>query len=374
MSMDALQKTIAEINKRFPDSIKRASELLDSTGIRIPTGIFSLDTIIGGGLPRGRISLFRGEFSSAKTTVLLKAFATWQRHCRECNTEIKPNDGCRCGKNEPMRCAFVDLEGYDPVWAAALGVDNDALLLAQPDFAEMAIDITDALIRSGGVDLIAFDSIAEAAPATEIEEQSDRSFPGLHARLMNLFMRKVKAALNSLGMDNPQKPHIILVNQIRHKVGQLYGDPRTMPGGKGQEFAASIIIEFRKVSRIQDDGKEVTTKGDREIIGERFEAYTPKNKTFPPFQKAQFIFYNQDVEEQGIFKGDTNYVDQVIDYAVHLGIIRKSGAWFYYPAEGEPVIRSQGTKSLYEDLLTYPDISEKIQKETMEAFRARFKV
>ena len=289
----------------------------------IPTGCLSLDIALGiGGLPRGRIIEIFGPESSGKTTVALHAIA-----------QIQKMGGI---------AAFVDAEhALDPVYAKNLGVDLENLYVSQPDTGEQALDITDSLVRSGAVDLIVIDSVAALTPKAEIEGDMGDPHVGLQARLMSQALRKLT------GIINKSHSCVIFINQLREKVGVMFGNPETTPGGKALKFYASVRIDVRRADALKDsDG----------IMGNKTKAKIVKNKLAPPFRTAEFdILYGEGISQEGC----------IIDLGVACDVIVKSGAWFSY--EGEKV--AQGREKMREWLKKNPDKAKEIEMKIRAAYK-----
>ena len=291
----------------------------------IPTGCLSLDIALGiGGLPRGRIVEIYGPESSGKTTVALHAIA-----------QIQKMGGI---------AAFVDAEhALDPVYAKKLGVDLDNLYVSQPDTGEQALDICDALVRSGAVDLVVIDSVAALTPKAEIEGEMGESHVGLQARLMSQALRKLT------GNINKSKSCVVFINQLREKVGVMFGNPETTPGGKALKFYASVRIDVRKADALKDsDG----------IMGNKTRAKIVKNKLAPPFKTAEFdILYGEGISQEGC----------IIDLGSNVGVIGKSGSWFSY--EGEKV--AQGREKMREWLKSNPEKAKEIEEKIRAAYKGK---
>ena len=316
----ALETALAQIEKQFgKGAVMRLGQNPSMQVDAISTGSLTLDIALGiGGLPRGRITEIYGPESSGKTTLALHCIAEGQ-------------------KNGGM-AAFIDVEhALDPVYAKALGVDIDSLLVSQPDTGEEALEITEALVRSGAIDVIVVDSVAALAPKAEIEGDMGASHVGLQARLMSQALRKLAGSISKLNCV------AIFINQLREKVGVMFGNPETTPGGRALKFYASVRIDIRKID---------TLKAGGEIIGSRTRAKVVKNKVAPPFREAEFdIMYGQGISRVG----------ELLDLAVQLDIIKKSGAWFSY---GENRI-GQGRDNAKEFLKNNPDIAAKVEEELM---------
>ena len=324
--LKALDQVLAQIEKHYgKGAIMKLGDAAGNTDIEvIPTGCLSLDMALGiGGIPRGRIVEIYGPESSGKTTVALHAIA-----------QVQKTGGI---------AAFVDAEhALDPVYAKKLGVDLENLYVSQPDTGEQALDIVDALVRSGAVDLIVVDSVAALTPKAEIEGDMGDSHVGLQARLMSQALRKLT------GFINKSKTCVIFINQLREKVGIMFGNPETTPGGKALKFYASVRIDVRKGEALKDsDG----------IMGNKTKAKIVKNKLAPPFKTAEFdILYGEGISQEGC----------IIDLGVGCDVIAKSGAWFSY--EGEKV--AQGRERMREWLRANPEQAREIEEKIRAAYRA----
>ena len=318
----ALEATIAQIEKQYG---KGAIIKMDETNIYegievIPTGCLPLDIALGvGGLPRGRIVEIYGPESSGKTTVALHVIAEAQK----------------LGGT----AAFIDAEhALDPVYAQKLGVDIGALYVSQPDTGEQALEITEQLVRSGGIDIVVIDSVAALTPKAEIDGEMGDSFIGLQARLMSQALRKLT------GVTSKSKTLVIFINQLREKGGVMFGNPETTPGGKALKFYSSVRLDVRKMD---------TIKNGQDIIGSRTKVKVVKNKVAPPFKTAEFdIMYGEGISIIGC----------LIDAAIDVGIIEKSGSWFSY--NGDKI--GQGKENVKAYLSSHPEIADEIDRQVRE--------
>ena len=318
----ALEVALSQIDKQFgKGSVMRLGDDNRPPVQVIPTGSLALDVALGiGGLPRGRVIEVYGPESSGKTTVALHAVANAQK----------------AGGN----AAFIDAEhALDPVYARALGVDTDSLLVSQPDTGEQALEIADMLIRSGGIDIIVIDSVAALVPKAEIEGEMGDSHVGLQARLMSQALRKITGALSATGTT------AIFINQLREKIGVFFGSPETTTGGKALKFYASVRIDVRRIETLKEAGSPV---------GNRTRAKVVKNKMAPPFKQAEFdIVYGKGISREG----------SIIDMGVEAGIVRKSGSWFTY---GDDQL-GQGKENVRQFLVDNPELANEIENKILVA-------
>jgi len=328
---------------------------------RVRTGILSLDLDIGGGIPKGRIVIFTGNESTGKSTVAQIAVARFQNTCRTCGGPIAEDRTCLVCKEKggPHQAFIADLEGtFDGAWFEALGGNLDELYLCQPEFAEQAADVTEAVIRTGEVDIVVIDSLANMAPFKEIEDSAESQHVGIGAKLNNRFLRCVQAGLNSLGMSNLRKPAVIIINQVRERPGVMFGNPEVMPGGRGQRFSASIIVKFfaRPSERIYETG------GEKRAVGQQIRYSVEKNKTFPPHREGYFILYHDDTEEYGARKGEVDVHTQLIQYGCRYGLIKKAGSWYSYKN-----VREQGEANFHNALVEQmPEAFEELREALFE--------
>ena len=318
----ALDVALAAIDKQFgKGSIMRMGEKT-SMGIEsIQTGALSLDLALGvGGLPRGRVVEIFGPESSGKSTLAMHVVAEAQR-----------NGGI---------CAYIDAEhAMDPVYASAIGVDIDQLLISQPDTGEQALEIVDMLVRSGAVDVVVIDSVAALTPRAEIEGEMGDTHVGLQARLMSQALRKLTANLSRTNTI------AIFINQLREKIGVMFGSPETTPGGRALKFYSSVRLDIRRIESIKDGA---------EIVGNRTRVKVVKNKVAPPFRQAEFdIMYGKGISREGT----------LLDIAVDMGIIKKSGAWFTYEGEQLGQGRENAKSFLSENPEIMVEVSEKVRVE-----------
>ncbi len=313
----ALEMALGQIEKQYgAGSVMKMGEKGSMQVEVISTGALALDLALGvGGLPRGRVVEIYGPEASGKSTLAMHVVAEAQR-----------NGGI---------CAYVDAEhAMDPAYAANIGVDIDELLISQPDTGEQALEITDMLVRSGALDVIVIDSVAALTPRAEIEGEMGDTHVGLQARLMSQALRKLTANLNK------SQTVLIFINQLREKIGVMFGSPETTPGGRALKFYSSVRIDVRRIEAIKDGA---------EVVGNRTRAKIVKNKVAPPFRQAEFdIMYGKGISREG----------SVLDIGVDESIIRKSGAWYTY--EGEQL--GQGRENAKQFLIDNPEIMVEVSE------------
>ena len=318
----ALDMALSQIEKNFgKGAVMKMSEKGSLEIETIPTGALALDLALGvGGLPRGRVTEIYGPEASGKSTLAMHVVAEAQR-----------NGGI---------CAYIDAEHVmDPVYAKALGLDIDELLISQPDTGEQALEICDMLIRSGAIDVIVIDSVAALTPRAEIEGDMGDHHVGLQARLMSQALRKLTANLSK------SKTICIFINQLREKIGVMFGSPETTPGGRALKFYSSVRLDIRRIESIKDGA---------EIVGNRTRVKVVKNKVAPPFRQAEFdIMYGHGISREG----------SVLDLGVDLDVVKKSGAWYTY--EGEQL--GQGRENSKSFLTDNPEIMMEITDRVMRA-------
>ena len=317
----ALQTALAQIDKSFgKGTVMRLGDKPEMNVEAVPTGSLALDAALGiGGVPRGRIIEIYGPESSGKTTLALHILAEAQKMGGE--------------------VAFVDAEhALDPVYAAALGVDTDNLLVSQPDTGEQALEITDALVRSGAIDAVVVDSVAALVPKQEIEGEMGDAFVGLQARLMSQALRKLAGSIAKTNCV------VIFINQLRMKIGVMYGNPETTTGGNALKFYASVRLDVRRVEAIKEGSN---------VVGNKTRVKVVKNKVAPPFREAVFeIMYGQGISKWG----------ELVDLAVQMDIVQKSGSWF---SMGDERI-GQGANAVKDYLMNNPDIAQKVEAQVRE--------
>jgi len=313
----ALDMALGQIEKQFgKGSIMRMGENVHMAIEAIPTGALALDLALGiGGLPRGRVVEVYGPESSGKSTLAMHVVAEAQR-----------NGGT---------CAYIDAEhAMDPIYAGAIGVNVDDLLISQPDTGEQALEISDMLIRSGALDVLVIDSVAALTPRAELEGDMGDSHVGLQARLMSQALRKLTGTLSKSGTV------AIFINQLREKIGVMYGSPEVTPGGRALKFYSSVRIDIRRIESIKDGA---------DVVGNRTRAKVVKNKCGAPFKQAEFdIMYGKGISREG----------SLLDVAVDFGFVKKAGAWFTY--EGEQL--GQGRENVKQFLIDNPQLMAEIDE------------
>ena len=323
----ALDVAMSQIEKQFgKGSVMKLGEFKAMEIEAIPTGALSLDIALGiGGVPRGRIIEVFGPESSGKTTLALHIIAEAQKMGGE--------------------VAFIDAEhALDPVYAKKLGADIDNLIVSQPDTGEQALEITESLVRSGALDVIVVDSVAALVPKAEIDGDMGDSHMGLQARLMSQALRKLAGAINK------SKTVLIFINQLREKIGVMFGNPETTTGGRALKFYASVRMDIRKIENIKQDG---------EVKGNRVRVKVIKNKVAPPFREAEFdIIYGEGISREG----------NILDMAVNLDVVEKAGSWFSY--NGERI--GQGRENVKKYLRENPKMLEEIEEKVRQDFEKVF--
>ena len=323
----ALESALGQIEKQFgKGSVMKLGDFTAMNVESIPTGALSLDVALGiGGIPKGRIIEIFGPESSGKTTLALHMIAECQKRGGE--------------------AAFIDAEhALDPVYAKHLGVDIDNLIVSQPDTGEQALEIAEALVRSGAIDIIVVDSVAALVPKAEIDGDMGDAHVGLQARLMSQALRKLAGVLNK------SNTAIVFINQLREKVGIMFGNPETTPGGRALKFYASVRLDIRKTENLKQDG---------EVFGNRVRVKVVKNKVAPPFREAEFdIIYGKGISKEG----------NIVDLGVNLDIIEKSGSWFSY--NGTRI--GQGRENVKKYLKDNPKILEEVEEKVRANFAKAF--
>lgn len=323
----ALESALGQIEKQFgKGSVMKLGDFTAMNVESIPTGALSLDVALGiGGIPKGRIIEIFGPESSGKTTLALHMIAECQKRGGE--------------------AAFIDAEhALDPVYAKHLGVDIDNLIVSQPDTGEQALEIAEALVRSGAIDIIVVDSVAALVPKAEIDGDMGDAHVGLQARLMSQALRKLAGVLNK------SNTAIVFINQLREKVGIMFGNPETTPGGRALKFYASVRLDIRKTENLKQDG---------EVFGNRVRVKVVKNKVAPPFREAEFdIIYGKGISKSG----------NILDLGVNLDIVEKSGSWFAY--DGTRI--GQGRENAKKYFEENPEIMSEVEKKVRAKFNEAF--
>lgn len=324
----ALDAAMAQIEKQFgKGTVMKMGEKQREAIPSISTGSLTLDVALGiGGLPKGRVVEIYGPESSGKTTLSLQAIA-------------------ECQKAGGV-AAFIDAEhALDPIYAEKLGVNLDDLIVSQPDTGEQALEVADMLVRSGAVDILVIDSVAALTPKAEIEGEMGDSHMGLQARLMSQALRKITGNINRSNCT------VIFINQIRMKIGVMFGSPETTTGGNALKFYASVRLDIRRIGQIKDG---------EEILGSQTRVKVVKNKVAPPFRKAEFdIMYGEGISKSG----------EIIDMGSELGIIKKSGSWYSY----QDTKLAQGREAAKEIMRSNPELAEQIESEIYAAIQAAHK-
>ena len=315
----SLDMALAQIDKQFgKGSIMKMGDKTTMSIESVSTGALPLDLALGiGGLPRGRVTEIYGPESSGKSTLAMHVVAEAQR-----------NGGT---------CAYIDAEhAMDPVYAKAIGVDIDQLLISQPDTGEQALEIADMLVRSGAIDVVVVDSVAALTPRAEIEGDMGDSHVGLQARLMSQALRKLTGNLNKT------KTIAIFINQLREKIGVMFGSPETTPGGRALKFYSSVRLDIRRIESLKDGA---------EVVGNRTRVKVVKNKVSPPFRQAEFdIMYGKGISREGA----------LLDMAVDHGVVTKSGAWFTYEGEQLGQGRENAKTFLHDNPEVMVEVSDKV--------------
>jgi len=317
----SLDMAMSQIDKQFgKGSVMKMGERTNLDIHTIPTGALALDLALGvGGLPRGRVVEIYGPESSGKSTLAMHVVAEAQR-----------NGGT---------CAYIDAEhAMDPIYARAIGVDVDELLISQPDTGEQALEIADILVRSGSIDVMVIDSVAALTPRAEIEGDMGDTHVGLQARLMSQALRKITGNLHKTDTI------CIFINQLREKIGVMFGSPETTPGGRALKFYSSVRLDIRRIESLKDGA---------EVVGNRTRVKVVKNKVAPPFRQAEFdIMYGKGISREG----------SLLDIAVERDIVKKSGAWYTY--DGEQI--GQGRENVKKFLIENPDLVMEIQDKVLK--------
>jgi recombination protein RecA len=319
----ALEMALGQIEKQYgKGSVMKMGDKASLAIETIPTGALALDLALGvGGLPRGRVVELYGPESSGKSTLAMHVVAEAQR-----------NGGI---------CAYIDAEhAMDPIYAAAIGVDVDELLISQPDTGEQALEICDMLVRSGALDVVVIDSVAALTPRAEIEGEMGDTHVGLQARLMSQALRKLTANLNKTDTI------CLFINQLREKIGVMFGSPETTPGGRALKFYSSVRLDIRRIESIKDGV---------EVVGNRTRVKVVKNKVAPPFRQAEFdIMYGKGISREG----------SALDIGVEMAIVKKSGAWYTYEGEQLGQGRENAKQFLIDNAQVMVEISERIRVES----------
>ena len=362
-----LDDLLANVNKTYgKGTLMRASEASALNMERIALGIPYLDLALGGGIPRSRIIKLQGAFSTGKTLLALRAASKFQQHCRYCSKKIVNVDmftgevlsgGCKCKEPKPMQVVWLDAEGaWSNGWAERQGVSLENIYVIQPTYAEQGIDVADEVLRSRECDLLVVDSLAAMTPSKEIEASTEDWQMGLHARLVNKAMRKFTASMNTGGLDTTLgKTTVILINQIRVKLGIVYGNSETTPGGIGQDHHASVILRVasRGLIKKKIDKEEV-------VIGKKMGFDVPKNRTYDPHKSGIYEFYFKDIEGSRISRGMIDIASQWLSLGLETGFVEKKGAWFYIEEDEEKKALGHGADNAADSILGKPDLCREI--------------
>ena len=330
VKIDAIKEALSQIKKKYGDgAIMKMGDTPDVQIEKVSSGSLTLDIALGGGIPKGRIIEIFGPESSGKTTMALHAIAQAQK--------------------KGGRAAFIDAEhALDVQYARKIGVDVDNLLVAQPDNGEQALEITETLVRSGGIDIIVIDSVAALTPQAEIDGAMGDSHMGLQARLMSQALRKLTSIISKTNCS------VIFINQIRMKIGIMFGNPETTTGGNALKFYASLRLDVRRIDKLTEKTAKDQSNEGQEIVGNRTRVKVVKNKVAPPFRQAEFdILYASGISKEG----------EILDLGVKYGVVEKSGTYY---RNGEETL-GQGREQARFFLIQTPKLSEKLEKEIRTA-------
>lgn len=355
--MAKIDVVMKELNKKFGEGVvMKASEAKALDITRIPTGSVALDIVTGGGIPESRITLITGGYSCGKTAVATKIVGEAQKLFRK-----RFEEGT---EGVEKKCVWIDAEGaFDNEWAKKLGVDIDSLIVCKPEYGEQALDIADVMVKTDDIGLVVLDSIASLVPRAESDESMDKLFMGDTAKMNNKFFRKLSGGMNGRDMSiaEDKSPTLILINQIREKIGVLYGNPNTLPGGKGQEFSASIMLELRRGDWIQFKMDKNGTQVE-EVVGQWIKVTATKNKTAPPRRVGEFRFFFSDTPYT-FRAGDIDTAEEIIRYAIKFGIIKRRGS--YYEIEGREH-NIQGQDNVVKELREDKELLEKMRERILD--------
>jgi len=357
-----LDKAVTDINKKYgAGTLLRASEAVSLVVDRLPSNVFIFDTLVGGGFPRGRISMIKGDYSTGKSALCLATVAVAQRTCRFCGYMFEFIDmvgevhefPCKCKKKVPMGVVWLDAEhSFDPTWASKWNVDTDSMYLIQAEVAEQAVDVADHCIRQN-CDLLVIDSIAALAPEVEVVESMQKQQMGIFARVMNKALRKWTSGMNAGGLLAETKCTILLVNQIRIDLGG-YRPKQTSPGGKGLDFFASLEVKLKREGWIEQEGS-------KRPVGIRVSFVVKKNKTWPASNGGVFDLYFVS-DPPNYMVGDSDLDVQVLRLAVFWDLVKKGGSWFTFP-DGT---RSHGEAAAGKHLRDNPKLLEELKATVTE--------